>query len=295
LDVARYETVCQENTLEHTIPTFRRKSLLEENDIAGELVLDVGCGNGRYAFVARGLGGEVVALDLSSAVDAAFANTRHLEGIHIVQADVFRAPFADETFGVVYSIGVLHHTPSAEEATRSLPRLLKPRGVLSVHLYRRRNSIFELLDWTLRAITTRLPLSWCWKLSYVPTGLGKILFRSRLLFAGANALVTVHATHHHNFDWYSAPVASHHLENEVTGWMREAGLVEILDDDPTKRGDSYYARIYPRWARRANGAVKSWVHFACPHWALTVRGRRPTQSTRPLEEQDMGALEGRAS
>jgi hypothetical protein len=126
----------------------------------------------------------------------------------------------------------------------------------------------------LRAITTRLPLSWCWKLSYFPTAIGKVLFRSRLLFAGMNSLVTVHATHHHNFDWYSAPMASHHSEEEVIGWLRDAGLEEIVDDDPMKRGDSHYARIYPRWGRRKDGTVKNWVHALCPHWALTVRGRR---------------------
>ncbi len=275
IEVAEYAAVRREDELAHTIPTFRRKTLLAEGDLEGRLVLDVGCGNGRYCFVARRFGAEVIGIDLSSAVDAAFANTRDLDGVHVVQADVFEAPFADETFSVVFSIGVLHHTPSAEEATRALPRLLRPEGLLSVHLYRRQNPVYEVLDRGIRAITTRLPLSWCWRLCHLPTVVGKLFFRSRLLFAGANALVTVHVTHHHNFDWYSAPVASHHTESEVIAWLREAGLHEVVSDDPTHRGDSYFARIYPSWARRPDGTVKAWVHALCPHWALTVRGRRP--------------------
>jgi SAM-dependent methyltransferase len=276
MDVADYGAVRREVELAHTIPTFRRKTLLQENDVAGRLVLDVGCGNGRYCFVARHFGAEVVGLDLSAAADAAFVNTRHLEGVHVVQGDGFRAPFADRTFGAIFSIGVLHHTPSAKHAMQALPRLLRSDGVLSVHLYRRRNSVFEVIDRGLRAITTRLPLSWCWHASHLPTFAGKLLFRSRLLFAGANSLLTVHATHHHNFDWYSAPVATHHTEDEVAGWFRDAGMRELVSDDPMRWGDSYFARIYPAWARNEDGTVKGWAHALCPHWALTVRGRRPS-------------------
>ena len=280
LDVADYGALYQEDKLEHTIPTFRRKSLLAESDLRGRLALDVGCGNGRYAFVARRFGAEVVGIDLSDAVDAAFANTRNLEGVHIVQADIFQLPFPDATFDVVYSIGVLHHTPSAEDATRSLVRLLGSRGLLSVHLYRRRNLVFEGIDRALRLVTTRLPLSWCWRLCFLPAAIGKLIYPWRSLFAAANAVVALYASHHHNFDWYSPPVATHHTEREVARWLSEEGLAEIEDDDPLLHGDSYYARIYPGWARSPDGTVKRWVHTLCPHWAFTLRAAG--RSARPV-------------
>ena len=275
IDVADYQEVYREEQFAHTIPTFRRKTLLAEEDLRNRLVLDVGCGNGRYAFVARRFGAEVVGIDLSDVVDAAFSNTYNLEGVHIVQSDAFRPPFPHGLFDIIYSIGVLHHTPSAESATKGLVSLLKPDGILSVHLYRRRNPVYEGVDRFLRAVSTRLPLSLCWSLCYLPTAIGKLLFPVRPLFAGVNALVSVYASHHHNFDWYSAPIATHHTEEEVAYWLYDAGLEAVVDDSPLVHGESYYARIYPRWARHADGTVRKWVHVLCPHWALTVRGKRP--------------------
>jgi SAM-dependent methyltransferase len=273
LDITDFTATYQEHLLAHTLPTFRRKTLLGDDELAGRLVLDAGCGNGRYAHVANRLGAEVVAVDLSGAVDAAFANTRGLAACHVVQADLFDLPFVEGTFDVVYSIGVLHHTPSVERAIGALARRLRPGGVLSVHLYRRRTPLFEIVDRSLRLVTTRLSLSWCWRLSHLPTVAGRLLCHSRVLFAAANAVIAVQPSHHHNFDWYCAPLASHHREGQVARWLREAGLAELSDDDPRTHGGSYYARIYPRWARRPDGSVRPTVHALCPHWALTVRGR----------------------
>jgi ubiquinone/menaquinone biosynthesis C-methylase UbiE len=46
-------------------------------------------------------------------------------------------PFRDESFDVVYSNGVLHHTPDTEGAIREVHRVLRPRGVAKVMLYHR--------------------------------------------------------------------------------------------------------------------------------------------------------------
>jgi hypothetical protein len=99
------------------------------------------------------------------------------------------------------------------------------------------------------------------------------------LYAAANSVLALQATHHHNFDWYSAPIATHHTEQEVAHWMHDEGLTDTVDDSPLDHGDSYYARIYPAWARRADGSLKAGIHALCPHWALTVRGRIPAMSS----------------
>src|SRR5207244_3835532 len=76
--------------------------------LKGKLVLDAGCGMGRFAEVIHRYGGEYVGLDYSFAVDAANANAGDLERVHFVQADLFQPPFADEAFDLVISLGVLH-------------------------------------------------------------------------------------------------------------------------------------------------------------------------------------------
>jgi 2-polyprenyl-3-methyl-5-hydroxy-6-metoxy-1,4-benzoquinol methylase len=83
----------------------------ELSSLKGKLVLDVGCGAGRFAEVALQAGAEVVALDLSSAVDACRQNLIGHPGIHVVQASIYELPVRDALFDFVYSIGVIQHTP----------------------------------------------------------------------------------------------------------------------------------------------------------------------------------------
>jgi len=85
---------------------FRRRTGFKPEDLAGKLVLDVGCGMGRFAEVATRWGAHVVGIDLSLAPEAAAVNlaTRNAT---FLQADVFRLPFAPDSFDVIYSLGVL--------------------------------------------------------------------------------------------------------------------------------------------------------------------------------------------
>ena len=72
------------------------------------LVLDLGCGMGRYANLVAGEGGRVVAVDLNEAVDAGH---KRFPEVSFVQADLSALPFAPHQFDLAYSFGVLHHLP----------------------------------------------------------------------------------------------------------------------------------------------------------------------------------------
>jgi ubiquinone/menaquinone biosynthesis C-methylase UbiE len=56
-------------------------------------------------------------------------------------------PFRDQSFDVVYSNGVLHHTPDTEGAIREIHRVLRPGGVAKVMVYHRNslNYWFEIV------------------------------------------------------------------------------------------------------------------------------------------------------
>ena len=152
--------------------TFVEKTRIPLADLRGKTILDVGCGMGRFAEVVAEAGGRVVGIDLSSAVDAAAPNLERFENAAVVQADVFSLPFGPETFDLIYSIGVLHHTPDTRKAFLSLPRLLKKRGQVAIWLYAR------MLRWTLamsnlyRLVTTRLPKDRLLKLCRIADPLG---------------------------------------------------------------------------------------------------------------------------
>src|SRR5246127_1513324 len=113
---------------------FRRRTGFKPEELAGKVVLDVGCGMGRFAEVATRWGARVVGIDLSAAAEVAAKNLADRDFVAL-QADVFSLPFAPESFDLIYSIGVLHHTPDCEAAVKALEKYLKPGGLLVVWLY----------------------------------------------------------------------------------------------------------------------------------------------------------------
>lgn len=104
----------------------------------GKRVLDVGCGPG-WVSVQYALGGaNVSAIDLTvAAVDIAKKHFAY-RNLHadIRQGNAEELPFADNTFDMVFSSGVLHHTPDTQKAFRETFRVLKPGGHAKITLYR---------------------------------------------------------------------------------------------------------------------------------------------------------------
>ncbi|HET7471166.1 MAG TPA: methyltransferase domain-containing protein [Gemmatimonadales bacterium] len=199
---------------------FRRKALLEPGEIAGKLVLDAGCGNGRYTHWAAQYGARVIGVDLGDGVESAAANNRDRPNVQIVQGDIFRLPFAAGTFDAVFSIGVLMHTGNAKLATAALARLVRPGGTVTVHLYGKGNVIYEAVDWSLRQWTTRMSIE---RLQAVTRGFFRVrqaLERARL-DALANRFIRIGPHPHIIFDWYAAPIATHHTYPEVLAWFDE--------------------------------------------------------------------------
>jgi SAM-dependent methyltransferase len=61
-------------------------------------------------------------------------------------ADAESLPFEDDRFDVVYSWGVIHHTPDVPQAAREIVRVLKPGGRFCVMVYNR-HSLVGLQTW----------------------------------------------------------------------------------------------------------------------------------------------------
>jgi SAM-dependent methyltransferase len=125
-------------------------------ELAGQWVLDVGCGSGRFAEVALEAGAKVVALDYSSAVDACYANLARHPSLHVIQGDIYALPFASAFFPFIYSLGVLQHTPDVERSFAALPPLVAPGGHLCVDYYWRRVRTMLHTKYVLRPFTRRL-------------------------------------------------------------------------------------------------------------------------------------------
>ena len=217
---------------------FRRRTGFRPEDLAGKLVLDVGCGMGRFADVATRWGARVVGVDLSLAAEVAARNLAGREAT-IFQADVFHLPFAPESFDFIYSIGVLHHTPDCERAFKMLPGLLKPGGRIAIWLYSGYNAWYRMSD-IYRKVTRHMPARLLHVLCYgvVPLyGVHQVLRRIPLVgrpASGALANLVPMAFHPDRtwrildtFDWYSPWYQSKHTYEEVFRWFESCGLDDL--------------------------------------------------------------------
>jgi ubiquinone/menaquinone biosynthesis C-methylase UbiE len=102
-------------------------------------VLEVGCGLGTDGAQFAKAGAIYTGIDLTdAAVDLARRRFElfQLPGTFRV-ADAERLDFSDNTFDLVYSHGVLHHTPDTAAAVREIHRVLRPGGKAVVMLYHR--------------------------------------------------------------------------------------------------------------------------------------------------------------
>jgi SAM-dependent methyltransferase len=105
----------------------------------GLKVLEIGCGLGTDGAQFAKAGADYTGLDLTdAAIELARKRftTSGLQGDFRV-ADAENLELPDETFDIVYSHGVLHHTPDTEAAVREIHRVLKPGGRAIVMLYHR--------------------------------------------------------------------------------------------------------------------------------------------------------------
>lgn len=102
-------------------------------------VLEIGCGNGADGAMFAMHGARYTGVDLTA--EAIDKTRRHFaaEGLSgsFQQENCERLSFADESFDMVYSFGVLHHTPSPQRAVDEVYRVLKPGGKARVMLYHR--------------------------------------------------------------------------------------------------------------------------------------------------------------
>ena len=228
---------------------FRAVTRWAPSELANQWTLDAGCGAGRFAEVALEAGAHVVAVDMSNAVEACYANLsrRFPDRLHVVRASIFELPFAPATFDKVFCIGAIQHTPDPVRAIRALAKMPKPGGQLALWIYEL--SWKCLLGWKyyLRPITrhlsTRLNYALAYTLSLVllpvwfPLGyLGKPgRFISMLLpVAAANYVGKGYGARQcfrcvvlDTFDWYSPAYDRPQRFSRVWRILEEEGYGEL--------------------------------------------------------------------
>ena len=224
---------------------------LDLEGLAGKVGLDAGCGKGRFTrILARHLAAEV-ALDGSSAVEAAARNLADRPNALVVKSDLRAAPFAPESFDFISSLGVLHHLDDPREGFRRLFRLLAPGGQMLLYLYSRpatfgARSVALSLATALRTVSVRLshPV-----LKTLATPIAALLYAGTVVPGrwgerwGVAALADLPMDTYRDkpfrslvldtFDRLSAPVEFRYVWTDLQPWFDEVGMVVDARRDET--------------------------------------------------------------
>lgn len=230
---------------------------------ADKVVLEGGCGKGRHTRRIAGWGvKDIVAVDLSAAVEVAFAATRGIENAHVIQADIYHLPLR-RVFDYAFSVGVLHHLPNPRAGFKSLVSKVKPGGHASAWVYGAENNgwIVRFVD-PIRRVTSRMGRNLLFHLARVPTAFmysaTKVIYRP-LNRSHTGAKLARHLFYNDylnyisDFDWREqhsivfdhlvAPTAFYISRAEFEEWWRDIRATEVVIDWHNKNSWRGFGRL----------------------------------------------------
>ncbi|MFC2163160.1 methyltransferase domain-containing protein [Candidatus Altiarchaeota archaeon] len=218
--------------LNQSYTSLTRTIGIKPSDLAGEVVLDAGCGTGRHIEVAAPHAKQVIGVDLSQSVDIAQELVGANKNVNILQADLNKLPFKDEVFDRIYSIGVIQHTPDTKQSFLDLTTYLKKGGSITIWiitdqglLNRLQKPFYSLY----RFLGTRLPH----KIVY---GLCHLAVPIYWIFKVFPPIIIPFPIARHptgkqrildTFDIYTPKYLNKHSAEEAVGWYEGAGFSDV--------------------------------------------------------------------
>lgn len=211
-------------TLDERVEQFMLETESTPEAIAGQWLLDAGCGSGQLSHALADQGLNVIGLDLSTGV---FFAERHRtsDRVHYVHGDLLCPPFASQGFDIIYSQGVLHHTPDTFTAFHKVSQLVRPEGKFFLWLYHWPRTFVQ--GWikrpiveAARAVICRLPAvlqRFCVQLYARTLHTRNVLCRRRNVPDFAELVVEV-------YDTLTPRYRHHHTPYEVAEWFYLAGF-----------------------------------------------------------------------
>ncbi len=138
---------------------FTNETQWNKENLAGKIVIDAGCGAGRFSEIVEKFDGDLIAIDYSRAIEVAAKNLAS-DKTFFIQADLSALPIEDQSADFVYCIGVLQHTSAPRFIVEELLRVLKVDGEITLTFYE--NSSWHVRFYSkylVRPFTKRVPKS----------------------------------------------------------------------------------------------------------------------------------------
>ena len=236
--------------------------LLDDSIPGDARIAEVGCGTGQTSLYLARADRIVVALDLSREalkLGAAAAERYGIDSVTFVEADLTHLPLKAGAFDLVYSSGVLHHTPDPRAAFARIAKAVRPGGMIVIGLY---NSIARLPLRARRLVARLTGRRW------VP--FDPVLRDRESEPARREAWLR---------DQYAHPEEHRHSVAEVRRWFAENGIQWLRTYPSTMIGEEPANLFEPaadNWALEAWAAQIGWIWSLGGEGGLFVSvGRRP--------------------
>ncbi|KFM18797.1 Phthiotriol-phenolphthiotriol dimycocerosates methyltransferase 1 protein [Marine Group I thaumarchaeote SCGC AAA799-P11] len=237
-------------------PIYLEMMGLDESNLdifKNKTILEVGIGSGSSSRIWGPDAKEFHGIDISKAVFKAKTNLQDtIKNPILAQADVNKMPYRDESFDIVVSNGVFHHTPNTKLAVKSSLKKLKIGGTCIFYIYKIKSPIREFSDDYIRSKISNLSYDEAWKKIKPITDFGKLLDEKNIqlnipfdlellgIKKGTYSLQRFFYDYFFkcfwnnswgydysnlvNIDWYHPKYCWRHSKNEIISWCDEFDL-----------------------------------------------------------------------
>jgi SAM-dependent methyltransferase len=231
-------------------------------------IVEIGCGTGQMTLYLARADRLVIGADLargSLQLAARAARRFGIDRVQFIETDLLRPGLKPASFDVVYSSGVLHHTPDPRKAFARIAPLVRPGGMIVLGLY---NAIARL-PLRLRRLVARLS-------GYRIVPFDPVLRDRKSEPARRAAWLR---------DQYQHPEEHRHTLAEVQAWFEENGI-EYVRAYPSallgEDGEGLFCNAPDNWRLEAWLAQLSWIHSLGHEGGLFVTVGRRAEGPRAI-------------
>jgi ubiquinone/menaquinone biosynthesis C-methylase UbiE len=226
-------------------------------------VIEVGCGLGTDAINFARQGARYTGVDLTEASIALVEKRFALENLsaRLRVADAEALPFADASFDLFYSHGVLHHTPDTPRTIDEAHRVLRPGGTAMVMLYHKNSYNYHINIMAIRRLGVRLlGFDWGPKLVHRLTGEdeARLLKLQEAYRRGPQQLLAADEFLNQNTDGAGNPLARAYTRREATAMFGRFRQVRTEVHFLNKRWIPLVGRYIPQSVERKLASHMGW-------------------------------------